>query len=113
MCPEIISLSETVTPLLDIVKDIPPPQYREIQSLTEQLKYDNDFARERLILLHIRVALKIALSISKQYSYDIEENSYSFKMGEEAEKYFYFSIGMDKDNYVSLSAEILNKYIKN
>lgn len=70
---EIISLSETVTPLLDIVKDIPPPQYREIQSLTEQLKYDNDFARERLILLHIRVALKIALSISKQYSYDIED----------------------------------------
>lgn len=70
---EVLALSESISPLIDIVKVIPPPQYGEIQTLTEQLQYGNNFARERLILLHLRVAIKIALSIAKQYSYNIED----------------------------------------
>lgn len=70
---EILSLSEAAAPLIEIVKEIPPPQYGEIQTLTEQLHFSNEFARERLILLHLRVAIKIALSISKQYSYPIDD----------------------------------------
>lgn len=70
---EILSLSEAAAPLIEIVKEIPPPQYGEIQTLTEQLQFSNEFARERLILLHLRVAIKIALSISKQYSYPIDD----------------------------------------
>lgn len=70
---EIISLSESLSPLIDIVKDVPPPQFGEVQNLVEQLQYENEYARERLILSHLRIALKIALSISKQYSYHIED----------------------------------------
>ena len=70
---EIISLSESLVPLIDIVQDIRPPQFGEVQTLVEQLQYGNHHARERLILSHMRLPLKIALSISKQYSYDIED----------------------------------------
>ena len=70
---EIISLSESLAPLIDIVQDIRPPQFGEVQSLVEQLQYGNHHARERLVLSHMRLPLKIALNISKQYSYDIED----------------------------------------
>lgn len=70
---EIVSLSENTAPLVDMVRDVPPPQFGEVQSLAEQLQFGNDYARERLIMSHLRVALKIALAIAKQYSYDIED----------------------------------------
>lgn len=70
---EIVSLSEDTKPLVDLVREIPAPQFGEVQSLVEQLQYGNDYARERLIMAHLRVALKIALAIAKQYSYDIED----------------------------------------
>lgn len=70
---EIVSLSEDIAPLVDLVRGIPAPQFGEVQSLVEQLQYDNEYARERLIMSHLRVALKIALAIAKQYSYDIED----------------------------------------
>lgn len=70
---EIISLSDTISPLIDALENIPPPQYGEVHTLVEQLQYGNSFAKERLILSHLRKALKIALSISKQYNYNIED----------------------------------------
>ena len=70
---EVISLSEAAAPLIETIKEIPPPQYGEIQTLTEQLQYGNEFARERLILLHLRVAVKTALSLAKQYSYPVDD----------------------------------------
>lgn len=70
---EIVSLSEDTAPLVDLVREIPAPQFGEVQSLIEQLQYGNDYARERLIMSHLRVALKIALAIAKQYSYDIDD----------------------------------------
>lgn len=70
---EITSLSDATSPLIELVKDILPPQFGEVQSLVEQLKYGNNYARERLIISHLRIALKIALSVSKQYSYNIED----------------------------------------
>ena len=70
---EITSLSDATSPLIELVKDVLPPQFGEVQSLVEQLQYGNNYARERLIVSHLRIALKIALSISKQYSYNIED----------------------------------------
>ena len=70
---EITSLSDAISPLIESVKDILPPQFGEVQSLVEQLQYGNNYARERLIISHLRIALKIALSVSKQYSYNIED----------------------------------------
>lgn len=70
---EITSLSDAIIPLIELVKDILPPQFGEVQSLVEQLQYGNNYARERLIVSHLRISLKIALSVSKQYSYNIED----------------------------------------
>lgn len=70
---EITSLSDATSPLVELVKDVQPPQFGEVQSLVEQLQYGNNYARERLIISHLRIALKIALSVSKQYSYNIED----------------------------------------
>lgn len=52
---------------------LPPPQYGELSVLTTQVANGNDFARERLISLYMRNALKIALSMTKQYELDIED----------------------------------------
>lgn len=71
---EVITLSDTLSPLIDIVRNVPPPQFGEVQSLVEQLWYENTYARERLVLSHLRIAIKIALSIAKQYSYAIEDS---------------------------------------
>ena len=39
--------------------------------LTAQTVAGNTYARERLILIHLRVVLKIALSMAKSHQYDI------------------------------------------
>ncbi len=70
---EIVSVSEELTYLVDIVRTLPTPQRKEIALLTVQCAEGNSFAKERLILLHIRVVLKIALSMSKHYELDLVE----------------------------------------
>ena len=45
------------------------------------------------------------------YSYDKETEDYKFTKGDKAEMYFYFATGMDSENYESLDAYLLNKYI--
>ena len=70
---EIIYISQELDYIVKLVKDIPPPQYKEISLLVSQNANGNEYARERLVLLHMRVVLKIALSMSKQYDLDIAE----------------------------------------
>lgn len=68
---EIISLSPELEYVIELVRKLPPPQYGEISALTMQTAAGNIYARERLILIHLRVALKIALSMTKLHQYDI------------------------------------------
>lgn len=70
---EIISLSETLQTLVEKIRIMPSPQYGELSVLTTQVANGNAFARERLISLFMRNALKIALSMTKQYDLDIED----------------------------------------
>lgn len=70
---EIISLSPELEYIVDIIRKLPPPQYGEISTLTAQVAAGNTFARERLILIHLRIALKIALSMVKSHQYDIAD----------------------------------------
>ncbi len=70
---EITSMSDSLLPLVKQVKELPPPQYGEIHLLTSQVANGNEYARDRLITIHVRNALKIALALSKQYDYDIED----------------------------------------
>lgn len=68
---EIISLSPDLEYVVELIRKLPPPQYGEITALTMQTAAGNAYARERLILIHLRVALKIALSMAKSHQYDI------------------------------------------
>lgn len=68
---EIISSSPELEYVVELIRNLPPPQYGEISSLTMQTAAGNTYARERLILIHLRVALKIALSMAKSHQYDI------------------------------------------
>lgn len=70
---EIVSLSNEMKYIIDIVRELPPPQYKEISDLVIQNFNGNSYARDRLILLHLRVVMKIALSMTKQYNLDITE----------------------------------------
>lgn len=68
---EIVSLSPELEYVVELIRKLPPPQYGEISALTTQTATGNAYARERLILIHLRVALKIALSMAKSHQYDI------------------------------------------
>lgn len=68
---EIISLSPELEYVVKLIRKLPPPQYGEISALAMQTAAGNAYARERLILIHLRVALKIALSMAKSHQYDI------------------------------------------
>ena len=70
---EIITLSKNLAPLVDEIRQLPPPQYGELSILTTQIANGNEFARNRLVSLYMRNALKIALSMTKQYDLDIED----------------------------------------
>ena len=70
---EVVSLSPELEYIVDLIRKLPPPQYGEISALTVQVSAGNTYARERLILIHLRVVLKIALSMAKSHQYDIAE----------------------------------------
>ena len=65
--------AEELLPLLKDIGEIVPPQYGEITLLTQQAYNGNSYARERLILSHIRIAIKIALSMSRQRGLDLAD----------------------------------------
>lgn len=69
----VCSISEELAPLIKEVSEIIPPQYGEISILTHQAANGNNYARERLIQSHMRVAIKIALSYANQRRIPIED----------------------------------------
>ncbi|MGE5661628.1 MAG: sigma-70 family RNA polymerase sigma factor [Ignavibacteriales bacterium] len=70
---EIIDHSDNLQFIVDKIRELPTPQYGEISTLSLQIANGNDYARERLILIHLRLVLKIALSMSKQHQLNIED----------------------------------------
>lgn len=70
---EIITICPDLENVVNEVKKLPPPQYGEVQMLAMQVINQNSYARERLVTIHLRFALKIALSTAKQYNYDLPD----------------------------------------
>lgn len=70
---EIITISPELEFIVNLVKELPPPQYGEVQALAVQAINGNEFAQERILLIHLRLSLKIALSTSKQYKFDLAD----------------------------------------
>lgn len=70
---EVLSIDSSLSYLIDSVRSIKPAQYGELPTLLAQAKEGNKYARERLILCHVRVAIKIALSMSKSHDLDLSD----------------------------------------
>lgn len=69
----IIELSPSLEPFVNKVKNIVPPQRQEIKQLKYQIVDGNEYARTRMIEMHLRIALRIALQRSETYDMDIED----------------------------------------
>ena len=55
------------------VRRIVPPQWREFDTLKYQAMEGNQHARERMVEMHLRVALRLALQRAEAFDLDIEE----------------------------------------
>lgn len=69
----IVQLNPALEQLVRTVEQILPPQNRETNKLKYQVVDGNAFARKRLIEMHLRMALRIALQRAEAYDLDIEE----------------------------------------
>ena len=78
---EIIKLAPQLQSFVEEVKGCPIPQYGETRQLILQSTAGNQYARERLISIYLRNALKLALSMTKQYDFDLEEAVSASVMG--------------------------------
>lgn len=70
---EIKSLSPIQEYFVNYVKNIIPPQRNEIQTLQYQVLESNIYARTRMIEMHLRQALKIALYFCKTYEQSLDD----------------------------------------
>ena len=70
---EIKSLSPLQEHFVNYVKNVIPPQRNEIQTLQYQVLEGNRYARERMIKMHLRQALKMALYFYETYEQSIDD----------------------------------------
>ena len=74
---------------------------------------EDDELNELVVLYYFYDELVIEdLDAYAMYSYNKEEDTYKFTIGDKAEMYFYFATGMDNENYDSLKVKRLNNYIE-
>lgn len=69
----IIELDESLSSFVNEVRNIKPPQWRELSQLKYQVLEGNLYARNRMIEMHLRLALKIALQRAETYDMDIQD----------------------------------------
>lgn len=69
----IIELSPSLESFVSYVKSVIPPQRGEISQLKYQIVDGNAYARERMIEMHLRIALRVALQRAETYDMDIED----------------------------------------
>lgn len=66
-------LSPDLAPFVDAIKEIRPPQRNETKKLKYQVTEGNQHARDRMIEMNLRLALRIALQRAEAYDMDIED----------------------------------------
>lgn len=69
----IIELDESLRDFVTEVRNIKPPQWKEFSQLKYQVSEGNLHARERMIEMHLRIALRIALQRAEAYDMDIQD----------------------------------------
>jgi len=69
----VIEMNPSLNQLIDRIRLIPPPQYREIQTLIHQAQDGNRHARNRIISMYLRVVIRIALNSAKRLHIDVAD----------------------------------------
>ena len=67
----IIKLEPGLEDFVTAVRNIVPPQWREFSTLKYQVLEGNQHGRDRMIEMHLRIALRIALQRAEAYDMDI------------------------------------------
>ena len=68
---QIIELEPSLEDFVTAVRNVVPPQWRELSTLKYQVLEGNRHARNRMIEMHLRIALRIALQRTEAYDMDI------------------------------------------
>lgn len=67
----VLELDVSLKLFIEGIKTIRPPQWRETAQLKYQVIEGNAYARKRMIEMHLRLAVKIALQRTEEYDFDI------------------------------------------
>lgn len=70
---KVIELDSGLEDFINIIRNIVPPQAREMDRLKYQVKEGNLYARERVIQMHLRFAVRIALQRAEAYGCEIAD----------------------------------------
>ena len=70
---EIVKLDPSQEQFVNEVRTIRPPQFREVSQLKYLVRENNSHARQRMIEMHLRIALRMALQRAKQYDVEVSE----------------------------------------
>ena len=69
----VIELNEDLEPLISAIRAIKPPQRREFAQLKYQVAEGNEHARNRMIEMHLRFAVKTALQRAELFDWPFED----------------------------------------
>ena len=70
---EVLEISSSQRILIDYIRNVRAPQYREWQFLIPQARSGNYYAFKRLFDMYLRVALKISLSVHKDNGFELDD----------------------------------------
>jgi RNA polymerase primary sigma factor len=70
---EVIYIDTNLKYIINYVKSIKPPQKNEFETLFIQSKNGNEYARNRIIKMNMRIAIRYALYFHKKYKYPLDE----------------------------------------
>lgn len=69
----IIELNPSLEHFVNDIRNTIPPQRQEINQLKYQIVDGNEYARSRMIEMHLRMALRVALQRAEAFDMDIED----------------------------------------
>lgn len=69
----VVELDPGLENFINVVRAVIPPQVREMDQLKYQVQEGNVYARERVIQMHLRLAVRIALQRSEIYDCEIAD----------------------------------------
>ncbi|WP_160316170.1 sigma-70 family RNA polymerase sigma factor [Acetobacterium bakii] len=70
---DVVSIDQSIQPFINKLREIKPPQNRECQNLMPQAKNNNQFAKERIIEMYLKIVVRIAYWYHQKYDFPLAE----------------------------------------